>query len=126
VVALSVAAIYLLWRNGLGNFGAIAAGLGATIFARSAYRSKLYKNPLGDDRVYSVRLAVPAALKCMGCFVAALAWTTINVTAVSFKVLPDSQLVVYGLMLIPMIALISLGAMYFARALSTLQFGSKK
>jgi len=126
LIIASATGLFLLWRYGLHGIGAVLAGVGATLVGRVAYRSKLLKNPFGEDRNYSAHPVFSATIKAVACFIAAMLWAVTVAFAVRLKFLPDNELVGYGLLLVPLVSLFALGAFFLFKATFRAHFGDNK
>ena len=121
VVAITI--IWLLWTHELSTGMSLLVTLFCVILGRMYYRVKPVDNPHGAQRDFAVRPVLWNLLKSAGCFVAMLVWAVAGGLAVKYGVLPDTELVAYGLIGAPMLGLILLGAVFLSRAMSGATFG---
>jgi hypothetical protein len=126
LVVVCIAAMYLLWRYGVHGVGTLVLGLSAAVLVRTIYKSDPGKNPLGSDRDYSIKPALIAALKSLGCFVGSMIWALFMTVEVRSGRLPDNDWVGYGLTLTPVLLLLGLMAFYIWKVFWLIQYGRKK
>jgi hypothetical protein len=122
--AVSVAALYVLWRFPIAGVGTILVGAAGAWTARSIYRSKLAPNPMGEHRDYSLRQGITALIKAVGSFAAAMLWAVSAGHAAKIKYLPDTW---FGAVILaaPLLLLMILGAYYLVIATTKFLFGSR-
>ena len=92
---------------------------------RSAYRTKLLRNPLGEYRDFSITPVGTAPLKAVGLFAAAIFWAMLLTYAIRYKYLPDNWLGV-GIVLGPPLVLLGIGSACLLKALSRFQLGGQR
>ena len=122
--ALAIPTAYALWRMPTGGTGAVLIGAFAVWLGRSVYRSKLAKNPLGENRDYSLRPVAAAAAKSIGSFAAALLWAALTGYAVRRGYVVDAWFGA-GLLFVPALVLLVVAAIYLIKVAVGLQFGRK-
>jgi hypothetical protein len=123
-VSAAVAVIWLLWTHKPSVVTTLVLSLGTVIFGRLIYRSNVFPNPLGNGwRSFSIRLVLSDILGSSGCFVGSLVWAVIGSLGVKYRVLPDTNLVAYGLIGAPIVALMLAGAFLLGRGMFTAMFG---
>jgi hypothetical protein len=124
LAALALATAYLLWRSPDAGVATIFVGACAAWLGRSIYRSKLAKNPMGENRDYSLRPAVVAAAKCLGSFAAALLWTMLTAYSVRRGYVSDTWSG-FGVLFAPALVLLIVAATYLVKAMVGFHFGGK-
>ena len=124
MIAVSIAALYVLWRFPIAGVGTVLVGAAGAWTARSIYRSKLAPNPMGEHRDYSTRQGVTALTNAVGSFAAAMLWAVSGGYAARMKYLPDTWL---GVVVLagPLLLLILVGAYYLVIAMMRFLFGSR-
>ncbi len=124
VIAVSLAALYMLWRFPIAGPGTVLLGAAGAWIARSTIRSKLAPNPMGENRDYSLRPSAVALIKAIGAFAAAMLWAASGEYAVRIKYLPDTwfgAVVVAG----PLVLLLVVGTIYLFIAMAKVIFGGQ-
>ena len=124
LLAITLAALYALWRFPLGGLTTVVVGAGAVWLGRAILRTKLAANPLGNDRDYSLRPGIGALAKAVGLFAVAMLWASLGAYGVRLRYIPDSKLgavVVVG----PTLLLLAIGVVYLFTATTRFLFGSK-
>lgn len=122
---VGIGAAYLMWRFPVHGVGVIVLTVCALWLGRSAYRTKLARNPLGEDRDFSITPVVTTMLKAVGLFAAAIVWAMLLTYAVRYKYLPDNWLGV-GIVVGPSLVLLGIGAAFLLKALSRFQLGGQR
>jgi hypothetical protein len=123
-VVVCLATIWLLWTRHLSTGGSLLVAVVCVGLGRMYFRAKSVAEPRGDERDFAVRPVLWNILKSVGCFVAALVWAAAGGLAVRYGVLPDTELVAYGLIAAPLLGLLLLGAVFLGRAMSSATFGN--
>jgi len=126
VLVAGVLAIYVLRSHRFGNFGAIVTLPLAILIGRGLSKQNPALNLLGERREFSLRPAIIAAIKSLLYFVAAMLWGLGVAFAVRSTWLPDNAWTAFGLLGVPIVGLIALGALFLGKAVFSAQFGNRK
>jgi hypothetical protein len=122
---LAAAAAYALWRFPTTGIATTVIGACAAWLGRAVYRSKLAKNPTGENRDYSLRPVAAAAAKGLASLGAALLWAVLTAYTVRRGYVPDTWFGA-GVLLAPALILLLLAAIYLLKAVLRFQFGGEK
>jgi len=74
LLLICITAVALMSRYGVSAVAALGMILAVVLIERHIYRTKLAKNPFGDDRDYSLRPAAEAGIKAATLFLAMALW----------------------------------------------------
>ncbi len=124
IAALAVPTAYALWHMPDTGITAILIGALAAWLGRAVYRSKLARNPLGENRSYSLHPVVAAAAKCIGSFAAALLWAVSTTYAVRRGYVADAWFGA-GVLLAPALVLLVVAVIYLIKAAVAFHYGGK-
>jgi hypothetical protein len=118
-------AIALVFRFGVSAVAALGIILAVVLFERHIYKSKLVKNPLGEDRDYSLRPAAEAGIKAATLFVAMALWAALGGLASRYNLVPDTWLGA-AIVFVPGLVLLGLSLRHVFAAMDHLTVGGKR
>lgn len=110
----------------LGSIGTILVVALGVIVSRGINKGALVRNPLGENRSYSLRPAAVPLVKGLLSFALALVWGLGVAFAVRSGRLPDNEWTAYGLLLIPVLGLLALAGSFVFKAIFIAQYGTRK
>jgi len=124
-VVTGLCLIYWLWTHELTPAATLLMGIGGVLLARWFSRQRLAPNPFGDaQRNFALRPVWSDLLKSGACFAATLIWAASGALAVRYHKLPDTEWVVYGLVGVPLIALLLGFTFFLGRAALRAMYGA--
>ena len=125
LLLICITAVALMSRYGISAVAALGMILAVVLVERHIYRTKLVKNPLGEDRDYSLRPAAEAGIKAATLFVAMALWAALGGLASRYNLLPDTWLGV-AIVFVPGLVLLGLSLRHVFAAMNHLTVGGQR
>jgi hypothetical protein len=122
--AIALASYY--WNFSLSTVATISFGFLSVLLARFMYRTKLWSNPLGDERDFGRRPVFRDLLQGAACFVGAFVWAAMGAFTIKKAPALDTRLIAWGLLAAPIVAIIVAGSFFVGRGAFRAMFGTAK